>query len=74
MTKKILLFLFAFAGFIAAAQEPAQPQMADSFRADGKIYVVISVMAIVFAALVFYLVMIDRKLKKLEDQMNNKNG
>jgi hypothetical protein len=40
--------------------------MADQFRADGKIYVVVAVIATVLAGIVVYLITIDRKLAKLE--------
>lgn len=57
----IALFFSTF----AKAQETA-PQMADGLRADGKIYVVIGVVAIVFICLIGYLIYIDVKLKRLE--------
>jgi CcmD family protein len=47
----------------SSAQEP---QMADQFRKEGKIYVVIGVILIIFAGLVAFLVYLDRKLNKLE--------
>jgi CcmD family protein len=47
----------------SSAQEP---QMADLFRKEGKIYVVIGVILIIFAGLVAFLVYLDRKLNKLE--------
>ena len=64
-------FLFNFAFFIlnsAFAQPQAEAQMADGFRADGKIYVVVLVLSVVFACLATYLIIIDRKLKKLEEK------
>jgi K+-transporting ATPase A subunit len=45
------------------------PQMADTFRSEGKIYVVVLVLSIVFVCLATYLIIIDRKLKKLEDKV-----
>jgi len=51
------------------------PKMADAFRSEGKIYVVIAVLAIIFICLITYLIYIDLKLKKLETrnkQPNNK--
>jgi hypothetical protein len=64
---KKLLSLLAF--FILSLQLMAQDkpaEMADEFRASGKIYVVVTVAAIVLFGLILYLVMIDRKVKKLE--------
>ena len=49
-----------------------EPQMADAMRSDGKIYVVVLVLSVVFACLATYLIIIDRKLKKLEDTFNKK--
>ena len=46
--------------------------MADAFRADGKIYIVISVIAIIFLSIVVFLIAIERKLKKLENQIERK--
>ncbi|CAI8336012.1 MAG: Uncharacterised protein [Owenweeksia sp. TMED14] len=41
--------------------------MADIFRADGKIYVVIAVIGIVFLGIVAYLMYLDRKITTLEN-------
>ncbi len=69
MKNKFLIVLATlFFGLVTKAQEVtlAQPQMADGMRADGKIYVVIAVIAITFICLISYLIYIDVKLKKLE--------
>jgi len=50
------------------AQE-ARPEMADTFRSSGKIYVVVCVAAIVLCGLIVYLVTIDRKVSKLEKEI-----
>ncbi len=52
-----------------AQAQAAEPEMADALRESGKIYVVISVIAMIFLALVVFLVMLDRKLKKLEKKI-----
>jgi len=44
----------------------AEPEMADKFRSDGKIYVVIAVLSIIFTCIIAYLIYIDFKLKKIE--------
>lgn len=46
-----------------------QPEMADALRADGKIYVVIAVLAVIFLALVVFLIVLERRLKNLEDKI-----
>lgn len=43
--------------------------MADQLRSDGKIWVVIGVIAIVFVGITLYLVSLDRKISKLEKQI-----
>ena len=71
MIRKILSFLFILVAGMAQAQDAAVPEMADQFRADGKIYVVITVIGIVFLAIVLFLIYIERKLKKLESDIKN---
>ena len=41
-------------------------EMADTFRANGKIYVVVLVISTIFAGIIFFLVFLERKIKKLE--------
>jgi len=65
--KKLLSLLFLLIAPLAAFPQQ-QPQMADTFRQEGKIYVVVLVLSIVFVCLATYLVIIDRKLKKLENK------
>jgi CcmD family protein len=69
MIKRFFILLFILSSFALSAQDA---QMADAFRSEGKIYVVIGVIAIVFVALVFYMVMMEQKLKKLEEEFKNK--
>lgn len=58
----ILLFFIT----VAAKAQEAQPEMADGMRASGKIYVVVLVLATIFAGIILYLVRLDRKISKLE--------
>lgn len=41
-------------------------EMADIFRAEGKIYVVLTVLGIIFGGLLAYLIYLDKKIKRLE--------
>ena len=41
-------------------------EMADLMRSNGKIYVVVAVIAIIFIGLMAYLYSIDQRVKKLE--------
>ena len=45
-------------------------EMADQFREDGKIYVVVAVMTIILTGLLLYAFLIDRKVSKIERSMN----
>ncbi len=72
--KNILpLVLLLLSAFSVSAQTPANTvQMADGFYAEGKIYVVIGIVAIIFIGIAFYLFTIERKVKKLEQALNEK--
>jgi hypothetical protein len=45
--------------------------MADIMRSNGKIYVVVAVVAVVLIGLIIYLISIDRKVNALEKKMKN---
>ncbi len=64
----ILILLVPIAG-----QAQSDVQMADGMRAEGKIYVVVAIILIVLAGLIFYLFMLDRKVKKLEKLLSARN-
>ena len=67
MIKRILSFVFLLSALFSSAQETvASPEMADTFRSEGKIYVVITVIGMIFVALVIFLIALERKVKKLE--------
>jgi CcmD family protein len=46
----------------------AQTEMADVMRSNGKIYVVVVVLATIFAGIFAYLIMLERKISKLEKE------
>lgn len=55
------------------AQQPVSNgvEMADKLRADGKIWVVVTVVAAVFAGIIIYLVRLDREIGKLEEAVKS---
>ncbi|MGY8952505.1 MAG: CcmD family protein [Flavobacteriales bacterium] len=69
MIKKSILILFSsfFIAFRAIAQEV---EMASGLRSEGKIYVVVGVLSIIFIGIVVYLISIDKKVTKLEKKIN----
>jgi uncharacterized membrane protein len=68
MKIKLILFFCSMLTFFSSTAQTmnAEPAMADTFRSNGKIYVVISVLSIIFICIISYLVYLDIKLKKLE--------
>jgi CcmD family protein len=46
----------------------------DFMRETGKIYVVVGVILLIFTGIVWYLVRLDRKLTKLEYQLNEEKN
>ena len=49
----------------------AQQTSLDYMRSTGKIYVVIAVVVVIFLGIFFFLIRLDKKLTKLENQINN---
>ena len=49
-----------------------QPEMADVMRANGKIYVVVLVIVIIISGLLAYLVRLDRKVGRLEREVEGR--
>ena len=47
-------------------------EMADVMRSNGKIYVVLAVVLVIFAGIIIYMVSIDRKLSKMERENKKK--
>lgn len=48
-------------------------EMATGFRKEGKIYVVVAVSMILFGIIILYLIFMERKVKKLERMLKDKN-
>lgn len=66
-----LLFIVSMLSFVSCfAQEVQAPvEMADGLRSSGKIYVVVTVLSVIFSGIIIYLISIDRKLSRLEKEM-----
>ena len=52
--------------FIVTNAQTSQPEMADLMRENGKIYVVVGVVVLIFLVLFGYLISLDRKVSKIE--------
>lgn len=77
--KKLLTIVLLIFSLSAFAQEKIpvtesdysnnSVEMADTMRANGKIYVLVGIIAIVFAGITVYLISTDRKIGKLEKNL-----
>lgn len=62
----VVLFL---APLTLAAQGSSSVQMADTFRQEGKIYVVVLGLVIILTGVILFLIRVDRKIFKLEKRI-----
>ena len=68
--KKIFSLLILFLlSIVVFAKDGDQAQMADVMRSNGRIYVVVAVILTILIGLILYLVRLDNKIKKLEQQI-----
>ena len=67
-----MLSFLAFTPFVSAQDKTGVSiEMADKMRSEGKIYVVVLVVSIVFTGLVLYAISTDRKVSKLEKEIKS---
>ncbi|GIV42336.1 MAG: hypothetical protein KatS3mg034_1646 [Vicingaceae bacterium] len=71
MKNKVLLFLSLILSLPVWAAETVE--MADMLHQNGKIYVVVGCIIIIFAVLFVYIFLLDRKVSQLEKLLRNKN-
>jgi len=64
----LLLLLLFLAPAILSAQDSQGIDMADALQQNGKIYVVVLVLCIVFAGITLFLVRLDRRISRLEKE------
>ena len=68
--KKINSLLLSILMFIVSAVQARQEvEMAYTMRSEGKIYVIVAIILLILAGLIFYLFMLDRKVKRMEDKL-----
>ena len=66
--KRLFSFLFSLMTLLSIAGNASAQDMATGMRSDGKIYVVVFVLATIFAGIFAFLVYIERRIKKLESE------
>lgn len=70
MKKLFAIFTFLICSIVAKAQEATETvEMADVMRSNGKIYVVVAVVAVIFTGIIVYLVNLDSKISKIEKRI-----
>lgn len=67
--KPVALAFALLLSFVSNAQN-ASPEMADVMRANGKIYVVVTVLVIIFVGMIVYLISIDKKASRLQKEFD----
>ncbi len=64
-----LITLLLISATMFAQDTTNEIEMADKLYADGRIYVVVAVLATIFAGIIVYLINLDSKISKLEKQI-----
>ena len=72
MIKQIINLLFGVFFTTSLLAQNNSVEMADVMRSNGKIYVVVGVILIIFIGIIIYLVTLDRKVTKLEKEIQEK--
>ncbi|MEZ7838994.1 MAG: CcmD family protein [Flavobacteriales bacterium] len=62
-----LLITLLFSLFCSTLTMAQNEEMADVMRSNGKIYVVVAVIATIFVGLMIFLIRMDKKVQKLEE-------
>jgi len=70
--KAFTLLFFILLPFKIMSQGSKDVEMADTFRRDGKIYIVVLALVIILTGIVIFLIWIDRKIFKLEKRLRNR--
>jgi len=63
------LFTFLSLIFIPGLLMAQEAEMADTMRSNGKIYAVVAIILVILFGLFGYLVMLDRKVSKIEKKV-----
>lgn len=69
---KLLALVFTLFSGLAFGQTTTPPvPMADGLRTDGKIYVVVAVILVIFLGLLVYVLSLQRRIKTLEKRLKD---
>ena len=67
----VFMLVFLQTPVILLAQNEGGVEMADTMRSEGKIYVVVLIVAIVFTGLIIFAFLSDRKISRLEKEIKS---
>ena len=70
--KSVLFVAIILMSASAFAQDTNTVEMATGLYQSGKIYVVVTVLSVIFVGIVVYLILLDRKISRLENEIKNK--
>ena len=70
MIKKIVFALTFFIFTVMQLNAQQDIDMADTFRENGKIYVVVGILSIVFSGIIIFLIRLEKKVARLEKEQN----
>ena len=65
-----MLFALIIMSMASFAQDDQAVEMANGLYQSGKIYVVVTVLSVIFIGIVVYLISLDKKISKLEKENN----
>lgn len=72
LINKTILLLIALSPSFGFAQDSIE--MADLMRSNGKIYVVVGVLLVIFIGIASYILMLDKRISKLEKTLKKKES
>lgn len=68
----MLKYIFGILMILGTQLAQAQVEMADDFRGEGKIYVVIAIILVIHAGFFIMLFKLDKRSKQLENEIKGK--
>jgi hypothetical protein len=71
MIRKIFLLIACLVLNTMLFAQESESGMAVEMRRNGKIYVVVAVLVTIFIGIIIYLIRLDRKISKLEKNINS---
>jgi hypothetical protein len=69
--RTILTLILSLISTVSVWAQGNDIEMAEMMRSDGKIYIVIGVLMIIFIGFIFYLIRLDSRITKMEKEFDN---